>query len=279
MRKIKVIEQFRQGKQGNLETCEDGLFISDDYIVVIDGATARTPTKWQDKAPGRIATEQIIKALDQNKKAETLEELFSAINQKILGWYQDQDIVDFMKKNPSQRASASLIVYSVKHNQLWMLGDCQALVDGKDHYTNEKRIDMISAEFRCIVLETEIRAGKTVEELLKYDIGREEVVPFIERQGLLQNTEGPYSFAVMDGFFTDFGRIKVIELDDDTKEIILTSDGYPEIKTTLKETEKHLEKILKKDPLCFREIKATKGKVDGNVSFDDRTYLKAQITK
>ena len=71
MRKIKVIEEFAQGKKGDLETCEDGLYISESFIAVVDGATARTSTRWHDKAPGRIAAELIIEALVENQKAKT----------------------------------------------------------------------------------------------------------------------------------------------------------------------------------------------------------------
>lgn len=70
-------------------------------------------------------------------------------------------------------------------------------------------------------------------------------------------------------------------------DIILASDGYPELKSTLEESEQALHKILEEDPLLFRQFKSTKGKIvkppsfgdhsskkTGATSFDDRTYVR-----
>jgi len=46
---------------------------------------------------------------------------------------------------------------------------------------------------------------------------------------------------------------------------------------TLYDTEAHLAAILKEDPLCYDKNMATKAMVEGNNSFDDRTYVRFQI--
>ena len=53
-----------------------------------------------------------------------------------------------------------------------------------------------------------------------------------------------------------------------------SSDGYPFLKGTLHESEEALVCQLRDDPLCIRSFKATKGLMLGNVSFDDRCYLR-----
>ena len=63
----------------------------------------------------------------------------------------------------------------------------------------------------------------------------------------------------------------------DVDSIILASDGYPVLKDNLKETENILQDILLKDPLMFREYKSTKGKLKGDVSFDDRAFIKVKL--
>jgi len=57
-------------------------------------------------------------------------------------------------------------------------------------------------------------------------------------------------------------------------EIVLASDGYPFLKSTLEASEKALEELLKHDPQCVNSFIATKGLVEGNKSFDDRTYIR-----
>jgi glycerophosphoryl diester phosphodiesterase len=47
----------------------------------------------------------------------------------------------------------------------------------------------------------------------------------------------------------------------------------------LEASEQALQEILRDDPLLFRKYKATKGLQPGNVSFDDRAYVKIELKK
>ncbi len=58
-------------------------------------------------------------------------------------------------------------------------------------------------------------------------------------------------------------------------EIILASDRYPMLQETLQSSEQILPWILAKDVLIIgRPYSSTKGLVPGNVSYDDRTYIR-----
>lgn len=61
---------------------------------------------------------------------------------------------------------------------------------------------------------------------------------------------------------------------DIEKTIVLASDGYPYLKDSLEASEHALQGVLRDDPLLFRTYKATKGIQQGNLSFDDRAYVK-----
>ena len=63
----------------------------------------------------------------------------------------------------------------------------------------------------------------------------------------------------------------------DAKEVVLSSDGYPHLYSTLRESECYLADILEKDPLCMRLYKSTKGMKKGDLSFDDRAYLRIKM--
>ena len=58
---------------------------------------------------------------------------------------------------------------------------------------------------------------------------------------------------------------------------MFASDGYPKITDTLEETEQLLDYQRKTDPLNINTFKATKAFVEGNNSFDDRTYIRFEV--
>ena len=59
-----------------------------------------------------------------------------------------------------------------------------------------------------------------------------------------------------------------------SSEIVLASDGYPFLKPTLAESEAALANQIANDPQNISCFIATKGLVEGNKSFDDRTYIR-----
>ena len=69
----------------------------------------------------------------------------------------------------------------------------------------------------------------------------------------------------------------IIPVSDPLAEIVLASDGYPRLFPSLAETEAFLAKLLEEDPLCYKQYRSTKGRYAGNISFDDRAYLRFQI--
>ena len=158
------------------------------------------------------------------------------------------------------------------------MGDCQCIIDNL-YSSNEKEIDAIMADVRAVVNEVALLGGATMKDLESHDPGREFIYPFLQKQALLQNCpiQGqPFSFSVFDGFPVQMEQVKVFPVGD-AKEVVLASDGYPHLYSTLYASECYLADILEKDPLCIRLYKSTKGIQEGNCSFDDRAYLKIRI--
>lgn len=132
------------------------------------------------------------------------------------------------------------------------------------------------SETRSVFLESEITRGIPLPNLIKHDSGRDFIFPLLVKQAILQNhssSNQPYTFAAFDGFPIKMEQVNIYPIGKE-KTIILSSDGYPKLFSTLQKTEAYLTTILKEDPLCFRKFKSTKGLIKGNVSFDDRTYLR-----
>ncbi len=277
---MKVIESKIEGKKSP-ESCEDGLVVTADFIAVIDGSTSKTPHHLSpDMKNGRYAMVLISEYIQHELKPEsTVEDFCEGVTSHIYNKvYRQQGIEEQMQAHPEERLTASAILYSKAKNEVWMVGDCQAIIDGK-LYENNKPFEDIVARRRVEL----IRQGFTPQE------ARKTIEPLLI-QAMLEGQNKTYT--VIDGFPIYQKGVKVVSLNAPqknvetdvadslplpTKEIVLASDGYPFLKPTLTESEEALAHLLAYDPQCTHEFIATKGIVVGNKSFDDRTYIRFQI--
>lgn len=277
---MKVIESKIEGKKSP-ESCEDGLVVTADFIAVIDGSTSKTPHHLSpDMKNGRYAMVLISEYIQHELKPEsTVEDFCEGVTSYIYNKvYRQQGIEEQMQAHPEERLTASAILYSKAKNEVWMVGDCQAIIDGK-LYENNKPFEDIVARRRVEL----IRQGFTPQE------ARKTIEPLLI-QAMLEGQNKTYT--VIDGFPIYQKGVKVVSLNAPqknvetdvadslplpTKEIVLASDGYPFLKPTLTESEEALVHLLAYDPQCTHEFIATKGIVVGNKSFDDRTYIRFQI--
>ena len=85
------------------------------------------------------------------------------------------------------------------------------------------------------------------------------------------------TYPVIDGFPIPQQLVPVITLNFQPWDIVLASDGYPFLEPTLAETEARLEEQRRNDPLNIGTFKATKAFVEGNNSFDDRSYIRFKV--
>lgn len=269
---MKIIESIIIGKQSQ-ETCEDGLVITDDFIAVIDGSTSKTPKHLSpDMKNGRYAMTLISQYIQQELKADaSIDDFCQGITEYIRSRvYEPMGITEQIWLHPEERLTASAIVYSDKRKEVWMVGDCQAIIDG-ELYDNSKPYEHDIAQKRASLIcqgLSPAEARKSIEPML--------VKAMKEGQNM--------SYAVIDGFPIYRKGVKVVSIpttpslpDSNTVEIILASDGYPFLKPTLAESEAALSHLIATDPQCITDFIATKGLVDGNTSFDDRTYIRFRI--
>lgn len=269
---VKIIESFIKGKKNNKELCEDGLVITENYISIIDGVTSKGNTLWQNMTSGVYVKKLLINAINNMSPNLNAEDSIIYLNTLIKEEYEKSNMYEYVKEYPEERLQANLIVFNISKNEIWMWGDCQALIN-KKLYHKEKKIDKILSEARSLFVDLELKNGKTVEDIIKNDTGRKYILPLLKQSIVYNNTIGEYGCNVLDGFEImpkSVMKIKVKEND----EIVLASDGYPVLKNSLKESEEKLLEILEKDPLLINIYKSTKGLQKGNISYDDRTYIK-----
>ena len=287
---MKIIESSIIGKKSQ-EACEDGMVVTDDFIAVIDGSTSKTPKHLNpDMKNGRYAMMLISEYIREELKADaSVDEFCQGVTAYIYNKvYEKLGVEERLKKHPEERLTASAILYSRTRNEVWMVGDCQAIIAGK-LYENGKPYEEKIARKRVELIEQGLspaEARKQIEPLL------------IEAMLSGQNQ----TYTVIDGFPIYREGVKVVSVSDScsvqdsvpasdsvpcsdsasasdtipssSSEIVLASDGYPFLKPTLAASEAALAEQIANDPQNIHSFIATKGIVEGNKSFDDRTYIR-----
>ena len=263
---MKIIERLIKGKRNDPTLCEDGLFISDDFIAVIDGVTSKSDALFNNMSGGRAAMVKVCEVLSKADPDIEAEKLFNKINLSIKSVYPDE---------PTGEAAAFAVVFSKAKNQIWRIGDCQFMINS-NLYVNEKIFDRIVSDVRSLVLELARIEGKTDKELSKHDIGREYIMPVLKKEYLLANSDSRFGYTVLNGTDFDSSQIQIYDVKKgDT--IVFASDGYPILCGTLRDSENKLLETIRDNPLCDKEYSSTKGLLPGNSSFDDRTYIKFKV--
>ncbi|MBQ5746780.1 MAG: hypothetical protein IIV81_02460, partial [Clostridia bacterium] len=166
---------------------------------------------------------------------------------------------------------ACAVIYSKYHGEVWSYGDCNLMINGR-RYDYSKEIDNIFSAVRAFVIECYLKEGGNKEDLYKKDVGREAILPFMKKQTAFANEDSTFGYPVINGTKINekFIRIEKVVKGDF---VVLASDGYPKLFETLEESEKHLQYILETDPLSIGENMQTKLMAEGNISFDDRSYI------
>lgn len=255
-----ITEQFICGKHTAAD-CEDGIVITNDFAAVIDGSTSKTPKRLDPSMKnGRFAMLLISEYIKQMPADYTMNNFCRGITLRIAEEYAKRGIAEDMAKHPEERLTASVIIYSNSRKEVWMVGDCQAIIDG-EHYDNSKPYEQEIAMQRAT--------------LIKNGMSPKEARCAIEPQLIKAMLEGQNrQYAVIDGTPIYMPGTRIVTA---SHCVVLASDGYPTLLPTLHESEEALAQHLTDDPQNITDFIATKGLVDGNVSFDDRAYIKLTI--
>lgn len=287
---MKIIESSIIGKKSP-EACEDGMVVTDDFIAVIDGSTSKTPKHLNpDMKNGRYAMMLISEYIREELKADaSVDDFCQGVTAYIYNKvYEKLGVEERLKKHPEERLTASAILYSRTRNEVWMVGDCQAIIAGK-LYENGKPYEEKIARKRVELIEQGLSSAEA----------RKQIEPLLIKAMLSGQNQ---TYTVIDGFPIYREGVKVVSVSDScsvqdsvpasdsvpcsdsasasdtipssSSEIVLASDGYPFLKPTLAASEAALAEQIANDPQNIRSFIATKGIVEGNKSFDDRTYIR-----
>jgi hypothetical protein len=145
-----------------------------------------------------------------------------------------------------------------------------------------KRVDDVASSMRAAVLTAHLAQGADPEALRVDDRGRVAIRELLLVQRLLANNPDPkvreFAFPVFNGLPVPEHMIEVHPVPDDVTEIVLTSDGFPEVHPTLEATRARLAALLELDPLCINELRTTKSPRPGASQYDDTAYLRVALS-
>ena len=241
---------------------------------MIDGSTSKTPRHhcpWMSN--GRYAMLIVSRYIRRIPADISCQQFCKGITRAIARHYWLRFPKQRMAEHPEERLTASAVIYSRRRHEVWLVGDCHCLIGGQ-YYDNPKPYEQQLAEMRAQKVESLLAEGYTESQLRqRFDPAREVMIPTMLKVMKNQNI----TYAVIDGFPIPQRLVPVITLDFQPWDIVLASDGYPFLAPTLAETEALLEKQRKNDPLNIGTFKATKAFVEGNNSFDDRSYIRFQV--
>lgn len=270
----RIIETWIEGKHPNQELCEDGLYTGRNFFAVIDGVTSKGSLVWPGgKTGGRFARDVLLEALEtlpaDGAAGDCVSYLNEALQRAAYRAAEDPGILERLKE---ERPQAVIILYSRLRREVWSFGDCQCMIGGR-RYRKTTVMDELTAGVRSAYNQLELASGKTLKELMERDTGREYIMPLLVGECRFANGDGEYSYDVLDGFPIHEEHTKVYPVAPG-EEVVLASDGYPELFGTLAESEAVIREVKETDPMCMYRFKGPKGISPGFNSFDDRTYLR-----
>lgn len=263
---MKVIENFTRSKTGQDEFNEDCLVMTPDFIAVLDGSTSKSGKKIDGMTGGAFASRHgaaVISAFPSDIDGRTaIATLTESLRTAVSGVFSPEE-------EPPAFVAA---IYSRHRREIWRVGDVAIRMDDQVSL-NEKTADITAAEMRAMVIAMALKKGATPDDIAKEDIGRQAILPLLRDYHIFGNRDEAYGFGIVNGHKIPDSFIQIIDVSQ-VKEISIASDGYPFLLESLDACEQKLQEILDADPLLCTVFKATKGVQAGNISFDDRSYVR-----
>jgi hypothetical protein len=265
-----ALEKFVEGKSAD-RTCEDIIVTTPSFAAVIDGATDGTGTLYGGRTGGLLAAETLASEIEQLSPQTTARQFADRLTTALSG-----AVVQAGRRDGSsvRWPSASLVCLSFARDEIWRIGDCSFLVDGEPHI-GTKRVDDAAYGFRAAINAALLASGTPLEEILRSDPGASSARALFDVQQHLTNIEGPWGYGCINGRPVPDRFVEVYTVAPDVDQVVLASDGFPDPRPTLEDSESRLRELLETDPAAISGFwTAGKALRPGANSVDDRAYLR-----
>lgn len=278
---MQIIEQFLAGKSGNDDINEDRIAVTDHFIGLFDGATNRGGSTLGGKTLGRFASETIAMALNDlphDIDARAAIDFLSETLRTRAHAQAEAEGRDFTQDWSAPAAAA--LMYSKTRREIWRVADSTFIVDGDAPNMRFFAQERTWCDLRRAWLQAQMVRGLSEADLIANDTSWDVITPLIGALKVFANSDHamahPYGFGVINGSHVPDRYVEVFDADG-AREIVFASDGYPEVFTTLEETENALRKTLQQDPLMYKLHPQVKGLRPGWQSYDDRSYIRFSV--
>ena len=166
-------------------------------------------------------------------------------------------------------------LYSQHANEIWRVGDCQYWNAGEGKRVSFKA-EEICAAARSLILQSRLNDGASHTEIMGAQDYDQLIDDLLKHEAsFLNRPADPLGIGAVIGGGIPSEYIERIAAT--LGKLTITSDGYPKIAGDLRETEATLAELLADDPLCIGPNRQCKGLGPNRVSFDDRTYISAEL--
>ena len=131
-----IIEQCSIGKAGQ-DKCEDAVVANGRFAAVIDGSTSKSHQRFDpDMSNGRLCMTLVRQQLNNMPADTSCERFCHDITENVRAVYERAAAdMELLTNHPTERMAASAAVYSPARREVWLVGDCQCLVDGQPYDT------------------------------------------------------------------------------------------------------------------------------------------------
>ena len=160
---MKIIESMLRGKYRDQLLCEDGIYIGNKIVAVIDGVTSHGSLFWHGGSSGRFAKDMLCEYLrsHEDELAEaSAKECFHRLNCVLAergrevypSLYEGALSADRLAEYPR----ACVILFNSVAGEVWSYGDCQCII-GEELHCEEKEVDRLLSELRAFVIMSGMR--------------------------------------------------------------------------------------------------------------------------
>lgn len=274
---MKVIESFIQGKKPDPALCEDRILVTGDFVAVFDGVTTVGGAVFDGHSPGRFAAEVL---------AHELAQLPADIEALPAVRHLSKTLIDKTAAEAARNGAdvsdiwahpaSCMLVYSRARHEIWRVGDSTFSIDGVET-AYELPIAEVWKPLRQAFIHAELIRGKTEAEILAADPSWPFLVPLIQHFKPFANNSGPWGYSVFNGLPVAENKVGIFKVPEGARDIVLASDGYLRVFMTLQETEAHLQEALAADPLLYKHHPQVRGLAAGQLSYDDRSYVRIAL--
>ena len=262
-----VIERFVAARHPD-QPSADVIVVGDHVIGVVDGST---PKPWEEPGPTGVDVAAAVADVLRTAHADTtLPDSVAAATAAVAA------LGELHLRPVAERPCATFAAIHLTRREVWRVGGDQVLI-GSRFVPSTGAGEADVAERRAAVLREHLAAGASVDELRADDRGRAAVMPSLRELAGRRNLPDGDGYGAIDGDGVPDRYLEVIPVPDEVGEVVLGTDGYPDLRPTLAGSESALAARLEEDPLLIACPPATKGLTPGADSFDDRAYVRVRL--